>query len=487
MAVPRALFYVVVITLSACSGAPPEASLPQPLASVPARELCPPGGPGPRCLALVRADVAPSFSPEATSGLGPAALADAYKLDTTRDPGVTVGVVVFGGFSTAESDLACYRDQYKMPPCTKANGCLRMVNQDGEDTQPADPSDPNWKTEAALDVDMISATCPHCKLLIVQVDEKGPDDGIFRAQATAARLGATVISNSWALAEGNGGQPSELEHFFTPPDGTTIFVATGDWGYNGGEGKAKGPSYPSTSAHVISVGGTSLVKSMDSPRGWTETAWAGAGSSCSGSIPKPSYQGDTNCDKRAAADVAAVADLATGVAMCHNNKWQLIGGTSVATPIVAGIFALTGHAGATPDFPYRNSGAFFDVEKGANGNCGNVLCTAGPGWDGPTGVGTPNGAVLTGGGVPPKGDMQGPPPSDMGAPTDGGRPPADGGHATDAGTPDGGANGTDGGGTGGNQPSPPSSGCNMAGAGSPAPLFILLAALGMLLPRRRRP
>jgi subtilase family serine protease len=172
-----------------------------------------------------------------------------------------------------------------------------------------------------------------------------------------------------------------------------VFVASGDAGYTGTQS-----DYPSTSAYVTGVGGTSLVKSTNT-RGWTEGAWSSGGSSCSKAIAKPSYQTSTACAKRMAADVAAVGDPNTGLAVYNqaNGGWIVVGGTSASSPLVAGIFARYGIAATTghdASFAYTHRTEFFDVTSGTNGRCTSALCRAAAGWDGPTGIGSPNGATL---------------------------------------------------------------------------------------------
>jgi len=334
----------------------------------------------------------------APSGLGATDLADAYKLDTTLDPGATIAIVDAFGYANAEADLNVYRAQYGLGKCTIDNGCLTIVNQDGAASPlpPEPPSNDDWTTETALDLDMASAACPKCKLLLVQANSD-QDEGLYIAQASAARLGAAVISDSWGGSETADDPATGYEHYFDLPN-VGIFVAAGDTGYNNG---GKGPDYPSTSAHVTAVGGTNLKKATGGTRGWTEKAWGGflpslfgaGGSSCGLTIPKPAYQGNTACDFRAATDVAAVGDPLTGPSVYHSG-WTAVGGTSAASPLVAGIYALTGHGREAPDFSYTHKAAYWDVTTGKNGTCGNVLCNAASGWDGPTGNGTPNGAAL---------------------------------------------------------------------------------------------
>jgi hypothetical protein len=212
---------------------------------------------------------------------------------------------------------------------------------------------------------------------------------LFVAQTGAASLKPTVISNSWGGPEVAG--VATLEPYFNHP-GIGEFAATGDYGYDFGGG---GPVYPSTSSHVTAVGGTTLAKASTS-RGWTETAWADSGSSCSGAIAKPSYQTTAACGKRAASDVSAVGNPSTGVAVYNtpNGGWIVVGGTSAATPLVAGIYTLYGLGGQAPGWAYAHAADFYDVTSGTNGSCGTALCKAGAGWDGPTGIGTPNGTKL---------------------------------------------------------------------------------------------
>jgi subtilase family serine protease len=151
------------------------------------------------------------------------------------------------------------------------------------------------------------------------------------------------------------------------------------------------------------VGGTSLNRATGG-RGWSESAWSGAGSGCSAYNPKPSWQtAATGCGKRAVADVSAVADPNTGVAVYDSTRyqgwsgWMVFGGTSASAPIIAGVYALAqGSTSATDPAsrPWANPGALNDVTTGSNGSCPTaVWCHAGTGWDGPTGLGTPNGTA----------------------------------------------------------------------------------------------
>jgi hypothetical protein len=218
------------------------------------------------------------------------------------------------------------------------------------------------------------------------------------AEDEAAALGATEISNSYGGTEGSF--DTGTDHYYDHP-GIAITAGSGDGGY--------GVNYPAASPDVTAVGGTSLQPSGNS-RGWTETAWSGAGSGCSSYEAKPSWQaGNANinavCSDRAVADVSAVADPNTPVAVYDSygtgGGWEAVGGTSASTPIIAGVYALTSNAATFgTGYLYSHTAGLYDVTSGSNGSCGgSALCTAGPGWDGPTGLGTPDGinAFGTGG------------------------------------------------------------------------------------------
>jgi hypothetical protein len=344
------------------------------------------------CFSRVRTDAA--GKPKANAGgLTASDLAAAYKLNTALKPNATIAIVDAYGYSAAESDLAQYRSQMGLSACTTANGCLKIVNQNGQASPlPSNPpAGDDWTVETALDLDMASAACPNCKLLLIQAqDDQG--DGLYVSNDTAAALGATVVSNSWGGPE-QSGVSSEETHFNHA--GIAFFVASGDSGYDDGQGT---PDYPSTSAHTVAVGGTSLTKSASGTRGWTEGAWSDGGSSCSTNIAKPSWQLTSVCTMRATSDVAAVGDPNTGPAIYNaaNGGMIVVGGTSAASPFVAAVYALYGHGGEAPGWAESHATDFFDVTTGTNGTCGTIMCKAGAGWDGPTGMGTPNGTALGG-------------------------------------------------------------------------------------------
>jgi subtilase family serine protease len=346
--------------------------------------VCPSAEPeAARCHSLVRVDAGGSPLAAGTPrGYGPADLRAAYGITGTGSSSQTIAIVDAYDDANAESDLAVYRAQYGLPPCTTANGCFRKIDQNGGTSYPR--GDMGWAEEISLDLDMASAICPDCHILLVEA-KSNSFANLTAAVDRAATLGATVISNSYGGSEFSS-EVTQQSHYNHP--GIAITVSSGDNGY--------GVEFPASSQYVTAVGGTSLNRSGSS---FTETAWDGAGSGCSAYIPKPSWQTDAGCSRRSVADVSAVADPNTGVAVydtyrLHPGGWLVFGGTSVAAPIVASVYAVAGNASTLNygSFAYSHTSSLNDVTSGNNGSCGgSYLCTAGTGYDGPTGLGTPKG------------------------------------------------------------------------------------------------
>ena len=329
-------------------------------------------------------------------GYSPEDLRSAYNLlSTSAGSGQTVAIVDAFDDPNAESDLKTYRAQYGIAECTAANGCFRKVNESGGTSYPEASAE--WGTEISLDLDMVSAICPNCHILLVEAgNEFSPN--FANAEDEAAKLGATEISNSFG-----GEAPSEPPEFAAAYDhpGIPITAAAGDHGFI--------VESPASNPHVIAVGGTTLVPAKNS-RGWSETVWlehegAGTGSGCS-EEPKPAWQADAGCPFRTNNDVAAVADPNTPVSVYDSYKpegrssWRLLGGTSAATPIVAASMALANPYTRTLEGAkslyleadgVQGAGRLNDIVSGSNGSCGNYLCDAETGYDGPTGVGSLDG------------------------------------------------------------------------------------------------
>src|SRR5947209_2035171 len=304
----------------------------------------------------------PNLSPALIQGWHPADLQAAYALPA-QNAGQVVAVVDAFDAPAAESDLAVYRAAFGLPACTSANGCFRKIDQRGGTAYPA----PNagWAEEIALDLDMVSAACPRCSILLVETNSALMDD-LGAGVDTAVGQGAKIVSNSYYAPEWSGESAEEV-HYRHP--GVALTASSGDRGY---------PSYPATSAWVTAVGGTSLTRTGGT---FSESAWKYAGHGCSAQIKRPVWQ-TVPCKSRSGVDVAAVADPQTGVSMfdAAAGGWLVAGGTSVGAPLIAGAYALSGTpAGPWYSYSYARRSFF------------HPLTTSGR-YTLATGLGSPNGA-----------------------------------------------------------------------------------------------
>ena len=310
-------------------------------------------------------------------GLHPRDLRDAYGLQS-HAAGMTVAIVDAYDDPKAESDLNVYRAKFGLSPCTTANGCFRKVNQKGK-SGPYPAFSRAWAYEIALDLEMVSAVCPQCSILLVEAKSANIDD-LGASVDTAVALGARVVSNSYYAVEW-AGELSEDVHYNHP--GVAIVVSSGDnavahYGDNairpGQTVPRTGPYYPAASPYVTAVGGTSLKKSAST---WRETAWAYDGQGCSKYEARPAFQPHL-CTTRSTVDMAAVGDPQTGVSVYATQAggWVVAGGTSVAAPLVAAAYALSGNP-TGPAFAYGHAGAFRDIRPAR--------------FDAATGLGSPNG------------------------------------------------------------------------------------------------
>jgi subtilase family serine protease len=332
-----------------------------------------------RCFAWQRTDMAKSMQPNAAA-YGPSDLQTAYNLpSSTNGSGQTVGIVDAFGYPNAETDLGAYRSHYGLAACTTSNGCFKKVNQTGGTSYP--PTNSGWDVEQALDVDMVSAVCPNCHIVLVQATDNSFKN-LAIAEKQAFTQGAGVVSNSYGGSEFSKANAS-YKH-----KGVTIVASSGDAGY--------GAQQPCSWASVVCVGGTTLSKA--SPR--TEVSWTGAGSGCSALVPKPVFQTDTGCTMRSESDVSAVANPAFPVAIYINGGFSAEGGTSVASPLIGGVFGLAQNHAKNVNAKNIwktgiNASKLNDITGGGkNGTCPSqylYICTPGVGYDGVTGWGSPNG------------------------------------------------------------------------------------------------
>jgi len=359
------------------------------------------------CHALRRTDIGSGAHPKATvsyqSGYKPSDLQSAYKIPAGGS-GKTIAIVDAYDNPNALQDLEKYREQFGLamgPTITKMNQAGQVVETLDTNTTPSTitkgagtaPS-PNvgWGQEIALDLDMASAICPACNILLVEANSNSFAN-LGAAVNTAAQQNVNSISNSYGAKEflGETNYQSYYNH-----KGIAITVSSGDSGY--------GVEFPAASKFVTAVGGTSLTRNSATARGWSESVWSGAGSGCSAYIGKPSWQADTACARRTVADVSAVANPNTGVAIYDSYgstggaNWYVFGGTSASAPIIASVYALAGNTIEYGEYPYSHASALNDVVSDNNGRCSKrrtsskaYLCTGVTGYDGPSGLGTPNG------------------------------------------------------------------------------------------------
>jgi subtilase family serine protease len=342
------------------------------------RQVCGAAGEGyARCFSYARTDVGGgNVIPD--SAYGPPDLQAAYNLPSaTKGNGQVAAIVDAFDDPTAESDLAIYRSHFGLSVCSTANGCFQKLNQRGH-AKNYPPFNSGWAQEISLDLDMTSAICPNCHIMLIEGDSNS-FGSLGLSVDEAALLGANTISNSYG---GTGELEGTNKHYKHP--GHMITVSTGDSGY--------GVQFPAASQWVTAVGGTTLNRGGGT-RGWTETVWSGAGSGC-GTYDKPKWQLDTGCSFRTVGDVAADANPGTGVLVVYNGNFFVFGGTSVSSPIIASVYDLAGNASSLTfaAHGYSHTSSLYDITSGSNGSCSPAyLCTGEPGYDGPTGNGTPNG------------------------------------------------------------------------------------------------
>ncbi len=395
---------IVVLTLAGCALSPATLPVPskgdvfamtsagRPLSSA-NMPLCPQLAMGSfRCFAWAHA------ARTGIEGLTPADLQSAYRLPSARNGAAqTVAVVDAYDDPRAESDLKVYRAHFGLGACSTENGCFEKINEYGvRGNYPQ--ADAGWSGEISLDLDALSAVCPKCKLVLVEATTNTAPDLGFAVNA-AARAGASVISNSYG-----GYEYAPYDANFDQSGKAIVVAGSGDSGYF--------PEQPASFATVVAVGGTTLQRA-NNLRGWIERVWndpdiGATGSGCSDFVTKPPWQTDKGCPTRAAADVAAVGDPLTGLAVYDSLRlaknrpggWLVMGGTSAATPIVAGVYGLAGNGKllsstfARSIYYAAGSRALNHISRGNNGSCPQVyeyICQAGAGYNGPTGMGTPNG------------------------------------------------------------------------------------------------
>jgi len=392
---PSSLAAVVAVAFLALAAGPASATPPQ----KPQRPVCP--GPVAAGNAFCHARVVTDLkgTPQVATtprGYGPAQFRGAYGLPGAAPVPQTIAIVDAYDDPKIASDLNAYSTQFGLPQCNSANPCFEKVNQSGNPAGPFPQANSGWALEIALDVEVAHAICPDCKILLVEASSNSLAN-LAAAVSTAAKLGATEISNSYGGSEFS----SEINETYAAPynhPGIAVTVSSGDNGY-GSFG------FPAASPSVITVGGTTLTLGPENTYG-SESVWSGAGSGCSLYFSAPSWQSFLSAcaGKRGTADVAADANPSTGAAVYDTVRyqgrsgWFQVGGTSLSSPLIAGVYAL---AGGLPAESTAASGLYghlgdstvlHDITSGSNGTCSTIMCKGAAGYDGPTGVGTPLGA-----------------------------------------------------------------------------------------------
>jgi subtilase family serine protease len=375
-------------------------------------------------LGIVRRTLAPAPSAAAGSfGLRPSDVHSAYNLPASAPGAQTVAIVDAFNNPEVESDLREYSEEFGLPACTGANGCLSVVNELGSGSPLPYPKSrgeletglggsgaervqaeeaAGWGLEISLDIDAVHATCQSCHIELIEARSSSVED-LEQAEQTAVESGAGEVTNSWGGPEPGETPATEAGSPFDHP-GTVITASAGDDGYLSWDAEAGERGYadfPASSPHVVSVGGTRL--SLGAGSSWRgETVWNGSGAGgggCSTVFGAQPWQQATadwasvGCgSKRAVADISADADPYTGLAVhdtspaCrtryleggveHTAHWCTIGGTSLASPMISAVFALAGGSGGVP-YPtrtlYENAaaghGSMHDVTVGSNGEC----------------------------------------------------------------------------------------------------------------------
>ncbi|MBV8726699.1 MAG: peptidase S8 [Candidatus Eremiobacteraeota bacterium] len=381
---PALIAIAVAVVLSGCSGSTPlgQSSLPasDPVAAVAQPNgaedyyfgenahglpggifpCLPPSGTITQCTLVINIAIPPNplahLPASLVSGLHPSDLASAYNLQT-QSGGGTIAIVDAYDDPLAELEMATYRAVFGLPACLSLTGCFRKVNQLGR-AGPYPRLDLGWAQEIALDLEVTSAVCPRCKIILVEANSASVDD-LGAAVDRAATFSPIAISNSYYAPEWSGEQANDA-HFNHP--GIAITASGGDH---------HSPSYPAASPYVTAVGGTTLT---GSPGHWSETPWLYGGGGCSAYVRKPSWQSGSTCTSRRAVDIAAVADANTGVSAfsLFAGGWVVAGGTSVGAPLVASAYALAGR-GDSPGYSYARAWAFRSIPPSLKTGLGSPI------------------------------------------------------------------------------------------------------------------
>lgn len=335
---------------------------------------------------IVKKVIGPELSSDAVSGIKPAQFRKAYGINLLKNngAGITVAIDDACGNPNAQADLNKYDSTFKLPATT-----IKVVTPQGTPC-----SDPNgWGVEVDLDLQMVHAIAPQAKIVLEAAKSATFANLIGAAKDAYTNQGATIVSMSFGGGEFSGETAANADGVFKTGNskGVSFTASSGDSGC--------GAQYPAASPFVTSVGGTTLNISSTGAY-MSETAWSGSGGGFSAFETRPSYQNGFNSNaQRGIPDVAMVADPNTGVAMFDSQVggFIVVGGTSVAAPMWAGVLALTNQTRSSSmknaDLELYNvagnatkyAADYHDITSGSAGN----PCVAGTGYDPVTGLGSP--------------------------------------------------------------------------------------------------
>jgi len=332
--------------------------------------------------------VSPAFTGTSPSGETPQSIRPVYGLPSTGGANVIAIVDAFD-YPTAENDLNVFSQQFGLPPCTTANGCFQQLYASGSRPR----GNCGWAQEAALDIEWAHAMAPGAKIILVEAASNSFADLFAAVDFAREQSGVTEVSMSWGGSEFSSEASNDF-HMNTA--GIVYFASSGDTG--------GATIYPGVSPNVVSAGGTSINRNRLGSF-VSETGWSGSGGGPSKYEARPPYQAGIASivgSARGVPDFSFDSDPNTGVSVYDSTRcqgssgWLVFGGTSVASPSLAGIVNLAGNfsGNATSQDElttiYSNLGSsnFRDILSGTAGSF-----SAGAGWDFVTGVGSNQGLV----------------------------------------------------------------------------------------------
>ena len=358
--------------------------------------------------------------------------------------GQTIAIVDAYDDAEAAVDLNAFSTYYHLPTFNSGAGSptFKKLNQTGGTTLPAaPPANDDWTGEESLDIEWAHVMAPMANIILFEANDDTSDGLYIAAQTAATTPGVAAVSMSWSGDEFAGETSFDSTYYSTQPGhGVTFLSAADDTGsYGAGtEDTTITPQYPATSPNVVSVGGTSVsVNGTDPNYTWaSEAGWGddtasgtsrdGSGGGISAYEPQPVWQNGVvdnvntnyNTTQRCYPDVSCDANPFTGVPVYDpgdfgaSTPWGQVGGTSLATPLWAGIITVAdqgrvANGQGTLDGPSEtlpllyslsSSGVFHDITTCENGQGaptrGNGGYDVGPGYDCVTGMGSPIAPVL---------------------------------------------------------------------------------------------